>query len=452
MGCYAIDGWVKDMETKDFLHGLQAYTTQGHALDDLPKLEQQQQGNNISITAVIQLTDETHIVAQLNALLEQTRHIDEIVLVCPSSIKQSAEYHAQKHTNPTIRVLVVDPPPYQSGTAGESSWLQVVHTLQADWIWVLDQGVLPGKRYLEHIHNLMHTNEYKDALLGVHGVLLPANLNGQQYQNDDVLCLPEAFSLLPNVTQPVDMIQGAWLLRREWLPFLTTDNAMDLLETPLPYYISRNLQHHASLPSIILPSHADPEYQLQNVSCKSIIEGFEDKDGAWKRLWDLKSNPSSLDWRQRTLMAEQDQASVLLVADGPEQAIALHPLVCRYNVPVHLVVTGANRGMSGDAFKQALAASACKNAERILVHDLAVAQGDEASVASATALGVRRLAQALRPRVVIHIRQNQPVYHVVDATVAAENITTIALPAGEIRHALWIADLSADALQRKYGI
>ncbi|KAI9264921.1 hypothetical protein BDA99DRAFT_437011 [Phascolomyces articulosus] len=140
--------------------------------------------------------------------------------------------------------------------------------------------------------------------------------------------------------------------------------------------------------------------------------------------------------------------TILFFADGPEQMVELHPLLCRYNTPVHLVVTGKERGLDGMALDEALYASKCLNADNIVVHDLALPVADELAVASMAAQGVIRLAEVLQPQVLIHIRQDKPTYHIMESMVRAEDImVTIGLPIGDVRHALWIADLPMDALR-----
>ncbi|KAI9318525.1 hypothetical protein BX666DRAFT_2025975 [Dichotomocladium elegans] len=438
---WSLDGWVKNQTPSPFLQGLQSYTTMGHRLEELPSLFPPHQG---TITAMIHITIRDAVKPQLAALTSQTQRIDEIVIVCPTFLKGTVEKNVQKYTEQpsayVFRIITTDPPQYSPGSVGSAGWLQVLPTIESDWVWVVDEGVIPGKRYLEYMTGMMHTGEYQNALLGTNGVLLPANVNPDPAFN--ILCLPEAMlkEVIPSVTQPVDMIQGAWLFRRQWLPFLTTD--ADLLNAPLAYHISQNLLYHASVPSIALPPHPSPDYQLENVKCASIQK--ETDQPAWKDIFDRRVWPTSLDRRQRTFM-EQD--AVLFSVDGPEQAIALYPLICRYETLVHVVVTGADRGLSGQGFKKALAASSCSNAPLVVVHDLNVPPKDELSAASSIAMGISHIAAVLQPSALIHLRQDRPLYHVVDALIGARGITTIGLPPGEVRHALWIRDLEKHTLK-----
>ncbi|KAI9494247.1 hypothetical protein BDB00DRAFT_819412 [Zychaea mexicana] len=371
--------------------------------------------------------------------------IDEIALVCPSSLRASAEYHARKHATTTIRVLVADPLPSTDDllatSAGRSSWLQVIDTIASDFVFVLDENVVPGPHYLQYIHGLMHTDEYRNALLGSHGMLLPASLNSKFDPASHILCLPN--TILPSVTQPVDLLQGAWLLRKAWLPFLAMETD---LAAPLSYYISQTLHQHANVPSILIPPHSDQEYQLDlnKDQCKEVETAYRE-NGAWQQLLNRRQHPTCLDYRQTTLMQLD---TVLFFADGPEQMIELHPLVCRYTTPVHLVVTGKERGLDGVALDAALYESGCLNADNVIVHDLALPVADELAVASMAAQGVVRLIQVLQPQALVHIRQDKPTFHVMDAMMQAQDTTvTIGLPIGDVRHALWIADLPIDALK-----
>ncbi|KAI8341988.1 hypothetical protein BC941DRAFT_346263, partial [Chlamydoabsidia padenii] len=58
-----------------------------------------------------------------------------------------------------------------------------------------------------------------------------------------------------------------------------------------------------------------------------------------------------------------------------------------------------------------------------------------------------RLLRALQPRILIHLQQETPMFHAVNLLADSHHISTIQLPANDVKHALWISNLPLDALQ-----
>lgn len=399
-----------------YLRRLQANAVSGHSHSELEALLNSSPPaptNTPNLTAVIHVTDTNFIKDQLNAVLSQSLKVNEITLICSSALYDTARYHAQKHKQ-GIRVLVHDPPPseYPPASAGQSSWLQAIRGMiegGGDWIWVIDTGALPGPHYLRYVYDLMQTDEYKDALLGMHGC------HHRQVPNDRALV--------------VDALQGAWLFRKSWLSHLTKP-PLDALSAPIGHYVSNALLYYANIPSILLPTHPNTDYHLT-------LPDYSD----------CPATTTALIQQQQ----QQRSSSVLFIVDGPDQAVVLHPLFCRFNsnrVVVHVAVTGKQRGLAGTTLANALAQINC---QQVRVHDLDAIQTTAASLAD---LGVMRLLQALQPAVVFHVReqQQQPMFQVLDTLIKIQGLTAIGLPAEDVSHALWIADLSLDALKRKFVI
>ncbi|KAL0073700.1 hypothetical protein J3Q64DRAFT_1745221 [Phycomyces blakesleeanus] len=145
------------------------------------------------------------------------------------------------------------------------------------------------------------------------------------------------------------------------------------------------------------------------------------------------------------LLDQYTQQTVLFLVDGPIQAAALQPLICRFPDVVHVAVTGKAGQLSGETLAETLAKDGCS----ATVHDLNVDHTDRLSIDLTTRLA--RYMSLLRPRVVLHVRdtifdENLQILERVDKT------TVISLPSLEIEHALWIADLSLEALQQWHKI
>ncbi|KAF7726440.1 hypothetical protein EC973_008774 [Apophysomyces ossiformis] len=423
-----------------FLRSLQTYTVEGHNESALAALNATY-SDHPNITAIIVITQKKHIRPQLEAVLAQTLRPTTIWLVCPSRLRSTSLHHSQQLDN-EIKVIPVDQPSnsiYKLGSAGQASWLHLVQNVKTDWIWVIDSGTRPEPRHLEYIYRLMQTETYSQALLGTHASLLPANLNNDNQSN--ILCLPEVFGILPKITQPVDMIHGAWFLRRSWLPALGTDMKSDALGSPIAYYVSQSLLHHAAIPSIVLPPLAIGNRLTLENKCGDIANAFHNNSD-WKSVRSARTNPTALDQRQMTVL---EPKTVLIFVDGPEQAVAFHPLLCRFRYIVHVVVTGQQRGLSGKTVEDVLNQTNCKD---VVIHDLDMTDSDDWVAAPTLATRLAQITQTIQPRVIMQIQGNKAALDGVVKTVAqAHGVVTINLPAEDLQHVLWIADLPPTTLQ-----
>ncbi|KAI9497353.1 hypothetical protein BDB00DRAFT_756810 [Zychaea mexicana] len=137
----------------------------------------------------------------------------------------------------------------------------------------------------------------------------------------------------------------------------------------------------------------------------------------------------------------------MFVLDGPEQAAAFYPLMCRFGYTVHAVVSGAERGLSGSTLEKTLKDTGC--GRRVVVHDLDVmVSAEEGTSATEVAMGIARLVRVLRPRALFHVLRDQPLSHALETMADNEKITAIGLPADDVVHALWISDLPLEALEQ----
>ncbi|KAI7858957.1 hypothetical protein BDC45DRAFT_433565 [Circinella umbellata] len=166
----------------------------------------------------------------------------------------------------------------------------------------------------------------------------------------------------------------------------------------------------------------------------------------------LRINPTVLDYRQITIRKHSYQLdTVLFILDGPDQATAFYPLMCRFGYIIHVIVSGSERGLSGTILRNTLKQTGCDR--HVIVHDLNLmavpGEGDEDIFAMEMGLRVTRLTRVLRPRATFYIqRDNQPLPRALIMMADNEGIVAIGLPADDIIHALWISDLSFDALEQ----
>lgn len=368
----------------------------------------------------------------------------QITIVCSSQYKTQIDERIINTNH--IEVIIVDRATLPStstssntfspGTAGASVWLQHIHpsNIKTNYVYVMDEKVPPSPyslKELEYTVRVQGLDAYKNALIGTRALVLSPDVEQANF------CLPVDTTLPVDKAQPADMILGGWLLRKSWLPSIMTDMSLDSLHLPLGYYLSVNLNQQLDIPTILIP--VPEEGQLTNsnkLACEKITEEWN-TNLYWKSLIEKNRFPTVL--KYRTL----NEQSVLMVAQGSKQLISLYPLLCRFKTyPVHLAIVGDD--LSKESVQHALKETNCDG--NVQLHDFTAMK----EYREDTSIG--RLAKVIKPCILIQIKPSNltPMYYAMQLLAKAYGMTEIALPEKDIVHALWIPDLSLDALQRKY--
>lgn len=407
------------------------------------------------LTVIIDFQRKEDGEAQMEALIHQTMRVHTVWLICDPELEHAAEEFAIRYRDIVVRVVrsrQTATGDYPKGSAGASRWLSSasLSLIETEWVWILESGVVPtSSEYIAFMTGLVESEEYADTLLGTHATLLSSNFRDGG-EVEDIICFPDVDRVVPSVTQPVDMVHGSWWLRKSWLLSLLTTAYVrpDELSAPLPFYISYMLRKYGNIPSLVLPDHADYSLRMDSSkTCQSIYSALKSHDANWSGLLALRTSPSALDYRQTTVRKAKERLdTVLFVVDGPEQAVAFHPLMCRYHYTVHAAVTGKNRGLSGATFASLLKKTGCF--QRVIVHDIDVSLSDDHASIFEITHEVSQLLQVLQPSALIYIRAGQSMSLALKAAANGQNRVAIGLPAAEVRHALWIADLPVESLKR----
>lgn len=463
-----------------FLQGLQDYTTKGHTyleLDALAKANKDlAQATLLDLTVVIYFDggDLEQLDAYLEMLVKQTAQPKALwILWTPSSTLPSRAAIASRLTKviTTIPAKIMD----ISKDGDHYRWIKRLQQTSTSWVWLVDM-----EKDLSHIkavpNNAMaylylsaHLPDYHDTLLGMNAVLLPANVNKDSrndgLQQPEFVCLPSVE--LPALSQPADLLLGAWLIKKSWLSTLTLEliHRTPQSSLPLPYFISYSLRYRLQIPTIALP----PPSLSPSSHCTSIRKAYLNNE-AWTRQQGLHTAPSALDFRQISVSRhrnrnDEHQTSIMYFVNGPEQAYSLYPLLCRpHRHPLHIVVTGEQHGLSGTTLRQAMEnRSDCLGLRTVIMHDLDLPgyiNNNEDYVTSRAMDGIRQLDHVLRPGVLLHVSSASSSLHRALSLAysmsssfqnsnAYNGLTLINLPMDQVRHALWIADLPLKSLQRK---
>ncbi|KAF7723966.1 hypothetical protein EC973_001482 [Apophysomyces ossiformis] len=352
----------------------------------------------ISVTALVRAPTLQQLQPQLQALLAQTIVPTLIWVACKADEKEQVQQVVSASKDNRIKLLVRD-----------EAWMSLSLHAPTEFVWILDKGVVPGRRYLQRLLKLSHTEEYRHALLGTEAVGVIQNRT---------VCVRYDRS------RSVDVIEHTWLLRRTWL-----SGVLGAVESS-QLSLSRALRDYAGVPSIYLPTE-DPgalgETRYENPqSCKVVQEN-------------------------ETI----DKNTVAFIANGIEDVETLAPLFCRFsrNMTVHVFITYGPLQAMSDFLQHNYSRCDSVRLHNIDIHNQNDSNDNDGAswrLPNEVIRGLTREIAVIRPRLMIHLRQR--VSSIVDGINIAGKITktvTIGLPARDIPHVLWMADLPLEALERK---
>ncbi|CAG8533709.1 10930_t:CDS:2 [Paraglomus occultum] len=150
-------------------------------------------------------------------------------------------------------------------------------------------------------------------------------------------------------------------------------------------------------------------------------------------------------------------SNVMFVIDSKRQAIAWQPLICRIafweDVSVRVLISGAKRDASKEEIDSIIRKKGCS----VKLYDMHIDDGNSYSwseenkidVMMQTSQVVGKIMKKANPAVVFITKDddNYVMRGVSAALSGFDRATTIAIPLPDVKHSLWIADLSLSILQ-----
>ncbi|KAI8095325.1 hypothetical protein BDF21DRAFT_328496 [Thamnidium elegans] len=145
----------------------------------------------------------------------------------------------------------------------------------------------------------------------------------------------------------------------------------------------------------------------------------------------------------------------MVLLDGYAHAFEFMSLVCKLlqHQQIHVILTD---GLSYTMFQDLLDRVECQYNNKVFVHDLSTAYNrggvDESGIDYT--VPVTRLLKFIQPQVLIQLKDNENsfFYRAIQTASQVMNITSISLPMGQVNRALWISDLSVEALRHWHSI
>lgn len=449
---------------RSFVDQLSKGITLGHTFDELRRLtnniplpsisstKKQQPHRRVPVTAIIHTTTVTQLYTQVQSVLTQTALPEHIWILCDTNQKAEVEARIMTLDRRRVKVIVRG----ENATQQPYDRLQTTSYVSTEFVWIIDQDVAPGKRYLENLLKLAHTTQYKSTLLGTEAASLSKN-------RDQIECRPDTMhsGSMQMKSQVVDMINDNWLLHRSWIPYILeavekeTTVATEEVGPFVGLFISRSLYINAGIPSIVLPT--DPieraywgDVRLQKTqkseTCKALENLIQEGEGK-----EEMSIYQDLFYKKST--AVTTAKPILVYVDSTEDLISLSDLICKFELnqeaDLHLVTGGY---MNDQQQLKSLLGNLCKKKFDldIVIHDISLMlQNNEKDWNSVNHLLHRltRILTVVQPKVLIHsVDIENALYTTIKAASEMVDVTLIHLPTRDIPHALWMTELPIDTL------
>lgn len=406
------------------------------------------------ITVILHYSDKEmiNVQTQIQSILAQSVQPKQIWILCRSNKpKKSLETKFGIHSTTSTDKIKVKIIPYDNEQEQQSSnsevmlvkdapWLLLQQSIPTAYVWILEPNAIPKPEYLYYTYGLMNTEEYKHSIVGYDTSLFSTKNTSPHVTQ----CLR---SSQIGKSRFVDMVHSSWLLRTQWLSSLRADSSSNALQLPLGYFVSSTLLYRAGITSVVIPSSTK---LLLSFSCQKWLQ----TGGPSHILNSVYPNVAEQELIHQGALA--NRVSILLA--GPDHAIALLPLVCRLlngnkQYSLHVILTN---GLTHRTFQDTLDQNHCTNSHRAMIHDLSLAynndvyyddNGGTAEEETNYITPVANLLRFIQPDILIHIKEpNTFIYRSIKSLAELHGITSIGLPAQDVPHALWMADLSVKAL------
>ncbi|KAM0927654.1 hypothetical protein ACQ4PT_002733 [Festuca glaucescens] len=344
---------------------------------------------------------------------------------------------------------------------------QMALQAESDFVYILDDDMIPGTRMLEILCHVAGTDKYRNSVLGSIGRILP--FRGKDFtfpsyrkfrSKEAGLYLPDpAYDIIVDRIVQVDFLSSSWFLATELVKTLFVETPFTFM-TGEDLHLSHQLQKYMGAGSFVLPVDAgdketwgDSEHRLAYVSETTVI--FKDivqvRDEQW---WRALTSGYVTQWAAM----HPQKVDALFYAHSLGEVRALAPLMEKFRTTpgrkAYLVVSGGGHCPCEEAAAVLKWPKVVCKERRFKVFDLAVGaisgpSRSEVPVLQAVYSSMRGLVRMHNPSVVMAVADIDG--KVEDAlrmaTEAAVNHTALVLlPRKTIPKVLWMATLRPASL------
>ncbi|XP_074569298.1 uncharacterized protein LOC141825938 [Curcuma longa] len=344
---------------------------------------------------------------------------------------------------------------------------QMALQTESDFVYILDDDMIPGRRMLEILTHVGGTEKYKNSVLGSIGRILPFRQKDftfpsyRKFRSKEAgLYLPDpAYDITVEKIVQVDFLSSSWFLSADLVKTLFVETPFTFM-TGEDLHLSYQLQKYRNAGSFVLPvdpndkeTWGDSEHRLAYVSETTVI--FKDvvqvRDDQW---WRALSTGYITQWAAM----HPQKVEAFFYAHTPDEVRALAPLLEKFRTTVgrkaYIVVSGGRHCSCEDAVSVLMwPKNVCKE-RRFKIFDLEVGaisgvSNSDVPVMQAVYSSLKGLLKIHNPSLLItvdDIDQNIKNALKVACEGSANGTALVLLPRPAVQKVLWMADLRPTAL------
>ncbi|KAJ7560479.1 hypothetical protein O6H91_04G131600 [Diphasiastrum complanatum] len=414
------------------------------------------------VTVILNHFKRKTLCSQLDALLQQTHPVHKVwVLAFGSPNESSLRQVVETYNDSRIDFV---------GSSYDFKYygrFQIaLQAESADYVYILDDDMIPGRKMLEILVHVAGTSKYHNAVLGSIGRILPFRQKDFSFPSyrkfgskDAGIYLPDpAYGIVVEKVVQVDFLSSAWFLPTEHVKTLFIETPFTF-ETGEDLHLSYQLQKYRGAGSFVLPvdpndkdTWGDSEHRLAYVAETTVIHKniVEIRDDQW---WRAFSRGYVTQW---AAMYPQ-QSDVFFYAHSLQEISELAPLILRFRaIPGKkayvLVPGGSHCPCEEAAVILGWSRSSCHD-RRFKIFDLEVGSVARAGnsimpVMQEILAAVKGLIKIHSPALIITVADLVSSAHdALNLAATGGNATLVKLPRSAIKHALWMADIKSEALK-----
>uniref|UniRef100_A0A0E0CSU0 Uncharacterized protein n=1 Tax=Oryza meridionalis TaxID=40149 RepID=A0A0E0CSU0_9ORYZ len=338
---------------------------------------------------------------------------------------------------------------------------------ESDFVYVLDDDMIPGARMLEILTHVAGTDKYRNAVLGSIGRILPFRQKDftfpsyRKFRSKEAgLYLPDpAYDIAVDRIVQVDFLSSSWFLAADLVKALFIEVPFTFM-TGEDLHLSYQLQKYMGAGSFVVPVDAgdketwgDSEHRLAYVAETTVI--FKDivqvRDEQW---WRALTSGYVTQWAAM----HPQKVDALFYAHSLGEVRALAPLLERFRTTAgrkaYLVVSGGGHCPCEEAAAVLKWPKVVCKERRFKIFDLAVGalsgpSHSDVPVLHAVYSSMRGIVRMHNPSVIVAVADVDP--KIKDALrmaadAAVNRTALVLLPRNSISKVLWMATLRPTSL------
>ncbi|CAB1115055.1 unnamed protein product [Ectocarpus sp. CCAP 1310/34] len=309
------------------------------------------------VTVILNLFMREVLTEQLDSLFAQTTasHIAEVWVCVFSAPAQDYALRVVKESKyKNVRLVVSD---FNFKFYGR---FQMALTAPTDFVWLVDDDMIPGNKYLGQLMHAAGTELLGSSLLGSIGRVLPrpgrdmSLVSYRKWGSHGGMYMPDYYWDQDNAV-PVDYLCSQWFLRPEWLQHMWSERPMTF-ETGEDFHVSHTLRKYANIGTYVMPFNSDDEEtkgsKFRGLSFVNAATSSSDvplRDMLW--MGALKAG-SRMRWMDMFTAEEAhvDPAALLIIRTEADVR-ALVPLVSSFKDSLMWIDGAADESLGGPRWK-----------------------------------------------------------------------------------------------------